>query len=116
MMLFRRIRERLSGAPLDAGPLNHRVQLLRWLETRIPAQSYLEIGCNRNGVFKQIRAAQKVGVGSELAGLREASVKLIGGQGVDQVGQSLLPQGFRQDGFRHRAPGSAKSPECTHTG
>jgi hypothetical protein len=67
-MLFRRIRERLSGVPPQAGPLSHRVQLLRWLEARIPSESYLEIGCNRNGVFKQIHAAQKVGVDPQRGG------------------------------------------------
>ena len=62
MTLFRRIREQFSGGTGEAGPLDHRVQLLRRLAARIPSRSYLEIGCNRNGVFKQIHAERKVGV------------------------------------------------------
>ncbi len=61
-MLFRRLRNRSAGAAPDTSAIQDRIQLLRYLEARIPAKSYLEIGCNRNRVFRQIGAPQKVGV------------------------------------------------------
>jgi hypothetical protein len=61
-VLFRRSRHRSAGSTSDPGSIQDRIQLLQFLEARIPCKSYLEIGTNRNRVFKLIRAPQKIGV------------------------------------------------------
>lgn len=50
-----------AGAGGGAAP-GSRLELLQWLADRPGCQRYLEIGCNRDKVFRAIHVASKVGV------------------------------------------------------
>lgn len=65
-MLFRN-RRRRSSAP-GSGSIRDRIDLLQHLAARESCRSYLEIGCNRNKVFKAIPLAEKVGIDPKRGG------------------------------------------------
>lgn len=66
--LLRRLTRRSRTSVPQPGEIRDRIQLLRFLEARIPCKSYLEIGCHRDRVFKVIRAPRKVGVDPKRGG------------------------------------------------
>ena len=58
MVFFKKARTRDTAS----GGIQDRIDLLRALAARDSRRSYLEIGCNRNKVFKQIPIEDKLGV------------------------------------------------------
>jgi SAM-dependent methyltransferase len=61
-MLFRRREDPQSTAIRD------RIDLLRKLASRPGCESYLEIGCNRDKVFREVDVARKIGVDPKRGG------------------------------------------------
>lgn len=66
--LLRRLTRRSKTSVPQPGEIRDRIQLLRFLEARIRCESYLEIGCHRDRVFKVIRVPRKVGVDPKRGG------------------------------------------------